>query len=76
MTKKNDRFNLSFLQYKNTYTFLNSQLFSLKKSDLYILSYQSDSNSSTKNLLFDTNLKERQKKWLKKRSFLQSRYKS
>ncbi len=66
MTKKNDRFFWSFSQHKNTHTFLNHNSFPEKKSCLYILSYQSDSNLRTKNHLFNTNFEKRQKKMTKK----------
>ena len=60
--EKNDPFFSSFLLHKNTYTFLNHNSFLQKISYLYILSYQSDSNLSTKNHLSDTNSEVRQKK--------------
>lgn len=62
MTKKNDPLNLSFFRDKNTHSFLNHNSFLKKNSYPYILSYQLDSNWSTKNHLSNTNFEDRQKK--------------
>ena len=55
MTNENVRLNSSFFSYKNTYTFLNLQFFPQRFFFFYILSYQLDSLTCTKNHLFITN---------------------
>ena len=63
---ENVRLNSSFFSYKNTTTFWTCNPFLKENFLFYILSYQSDSLTSTKNALFNTNFPAPRKKWRKK----------